>query len=120
MRYVSTRGQAAPADFRDVLLAGLAPDGGLYVPEEWPAFAPAEIAAFAGTHDAAGLTALMQAAFDRIDRHFRPLAGPGSLNLEDDAAVFAPPPGRELVVTADAMVEGVHFLPGTEASLVAP
>ena len=48
MRYVSTRGQAAPADFAQVLLAGLAPDGGLYVPEEWPSFSPAEIAAFAG------------------------------------------------------------------------
>lgn len=57
--------------------------------------------------------------FDRIARHFRPLAGPGSLNLTDDAAVFTPPAGRELVVTADAMVEGVHFLPGTEASLIA-
>ena len=57
--------------------------------------------------------------FDRIARHFRPLAGPGSLGLTDDAAVFAPPPGREMVVTADAMVEGVHFLPGTAASLIA-
>ena len=57
--------------------------------------------------------------FDRIARHFRPLAGPGSLDLRDDAAVFAPPPGRELVVTADAMVEGVHFLPGTAPDLVA-
>ena len=48
MRYISTRGQAAPADFKQVLLAGLAPDGGLYVPEEWPSFSPVEIAAFAG------------------------------------------------------------------------
>lgn len=36
MRYVSTRGQAAPASFLDAVLAGLAPDGGLYVPESWP------------------------------------------------------------------------------------
>lgn len=36
MRYVSTRGQVPPASFDDVLLAGLAPDGGLYVPEVWP------------------------------------------------------------------------------------
>ena len=57
--------------------------------------------------------------FSRIARHFRPIAGPGSLGLTDDAAVFAPPPGRELVMTADAMVEGVHFLPGTAADLVA-
>lgn len=49
------------------------------------------------------------AEFGLIARHFRPLAGPGALDLLDDAAVFAPPPGRELVMTADAMVEGVHF-----------
>lgn len=36
MRYVSTRGQAAPVSFLDAVLAGLAPDGGLYVPEQWP------------------------------------------------------------------------------------
>jgi thiamine-monophosphate kinase len=57
--------------------------------------------------------------FDRIARHFRPLAGPGALGLTDDAAVFAPPPGRDLVVTADAMVESVHFLPNTAPDLVA-
>ncbi|MDJ0388203.1 thiamine-phosphate kinase [Roseomonas sp. E05] len=49
--------------------------------------------------------------FDLIARHFRPLAGPGALGLTDDAAVLAPPPGRELVLAADAMVAGVHFLP---------
>jgi threonine synthase len=36
MRYVSTRGQAPERGFADVLLGGLAPDGGLYVPVEWP------------------------------------------------------------------------------------
>ncbi len=65
------------------------------------------------------MTAGLPIEYDRIARHFRPLAGPDSLGLTDDAAVFAPPPGRELVVTADAMVEGVHFLPGTAPGLVA-
>ena len=37
MRYVSTRGRAPELGFADVLLAGLASDGGLYVPAEWPA-----------------------------------------------------------------------------------
>ena len=37
MKYVSTRGNAPALDFADVLLAGLADDGGLYVPESWPA-----------------------------------------------------------------------------------
>ncbi|MEO1101080.1 MAG: threonine synthase [Pseudomonadota bacterium] len=41
MRYVSTRGQADPVDFVTACLNGLAPDGGLYVPEEWPQIAPA-------------------------------------------------------------------------------
>jgi threonine synthase len=36
MRYVSTRGRSPELGFADVLLAGLAPDGGLYVPTEWP------------------------------------------------------------------------------------
>lgn len=52
--------------------------------------------------------------FERIARYFRPLAGgnEGALDLRDDAAVLQPPPGRDLVVTTDAMVEGVHYLPG--------
>ncbi|HET6952274.1 MAG TPA: threonine synthase [Acidimicrobiales bacterium] len=37
MKYISTRGQAPILDFSDTLLAGLATDGGLYVPEAWPA-----------------------------------------------------------------------------------
>jgi threonine synthase len=39
MRYISTRGQAAPRDFAGVLLAGLAEDGGLFVPARWPRLA---------------------------------------------------------------------------------
>ena len=39
MRYVSTRGEAPPASFVDATLAGLARDGGLYVPEGWPKLA---------------------------------------------------------------------------------
>uniref|UniRef100_UPI0034E19F6A thiamine-phosphate kinase n=1 Tax=Roseomonas rosulenta TaxID=2748667 RepID=UPI0034E19F6A len=49
--------------------------------------------------------------FALIARHFRPLAGEGALDLSDDAAVLDVPPGRRLVVAADAMVEGVHYLP---------
>ena len=50
--------------------------------------------------------------FRLIARHFRPLAAaPGALALADDAALLDPPPGRTLVLAADAMVAGVHFLP---------
>jgi threonine synthase len=47
-QFVSTRGEAPQASFADVLLAGLAPDGGLYMPAAWPHFSSAEIAGFAG------------------------------------------------------------------------
>lgn len=57
--------------------------------------------------------------FARIAQYFRPLAGPGALALGDDAAVFTPPPGRDLVIAADAMVAGVHFLPNDAPDLVA-
>jgi thiamine-monophosphate kinase len=60
----------------------------------------------------------LPAEFALIARHFRPLAGPGALELGDDAALFTPPAGRELVLTADAMVAGVHFLPDDPPDLV--
>jgi threonine synthase len=50
MRYVSTRGRAAPAGFADVLTGGLAPDGGLWVPEAYPSL---EAGAGAATRRAA-------------------------------------------------------------------
>ena len=43
MKYISTRGKSPALDFNEILLAGLAPDGGLYVPEEIPKFSEAEI-----------------------------------------------------------------------------
>ncbi|WP_375398555.1 threonine synthase [uncultured Sphingomonas sp.] len=48
MRYVSTRGAAPALDFREVTLAGLARDGGLYLPESWPILSREAIAALAG------------------------------------------------------------------------
>ncbi len=48
MRYVSTRGQAPVRDFSGVLLAGLAEDGGLYVPQSWPVLSAAEWRALRG------------------------------------------------------------------------
>ena len=48
MRYISTRGAAPILDFQAVTLAGLARDGGLYVPESWPVFSHDAITAMAG------------------------------------------------------------------------
>jgi thiamine-monophosphate kinase len=61
---------------------------------------------------------VLPAEFSLIGRHFRPLAGPGALDLRDDAALLMPPPGRELVLTADAMVAGVHFLAGDPPDVI--
>ncbi len=48
MQYVSTRGRAPRLSFSDALLAGLARDGGLYLPETWPHFGAGEIRALRG------------------------------------------------------------------------
>lgn len=48
MKYISTRGDATPLSFEEVVLTGLAPDGGLYVPESLPTFSQEEIASWAG------------------------------------------------------------------------
>lgn len=83
MQYVSTRGSAPALGFEDVTLAGLASDGGLYVPESWPSFSPDDIRALsglsyvetavrvmapfvAGSLDEAELRELCQAAYGRF------------------------------------------------------
>lgn len=48
MKYISTRGKSPACNFEQVLLTGLAPDGGLYVPETLPTFSQEEIAAWSG------------------------------------------------------------------------
>jgi len=60
MRYVSTRGAAPTLGFEDVLLTGLARDGGLYVPETWPQFSPDDIRALAGLPYAEAAARVMQ------------------------------------------------------------
>jgi threonine synthase len=60
VRYLSTRGEAPELGFEETLLAGLARDGGLYVPRTWPRLAPADIAAFAGKPFAEVATAVIE------------------------------------------------------------
>jgi threonine synthase len=48
MKYISTRGQAPALSFEEVVLTGLAPDGGLYLPETLPQFSQQQIASWAG------------------------------------------------------------------------
>nr|MBW0155551.1 hypothetical protein [Candidatus Methylopumilus sp.] len=43
MKYISTRGQSEPLSFSEILLGGLAPDGGLYLPETYPKFSSQDL-----------------------------------------------------------------------------
>jgi threonine synthase len=67
LRHLSTRGEAAGTSFSDVLLAGLARDGGLYVPESWPVLPAHEIADIAGqSFGSAASTVLAKFVGDEI------------------------------------------------------
>jgi thiamine-monophosphate kinase len=57
--------------------------------------------------------------FGRIARYFAPLAHRAGLGLTDDAAVWTPPAGCEIVMTVDQMIEHVHFLPDDPPDCVA-
>lgn len=61
------------------------------------------------------------AEFDLIARHFAPLAAdaPGAYRLKDDAAVWQPKQGQELVLSVDMLVAGVHFFAADPADLIA-
>lgn len=50
MKYISTRGQSPALSFSEILLGGLAPDGGLYLPESYPQFTDADLNAMRGMH----------------------------------------------------------------------
>ncbi len=58
---------------------------------------------------------------DIIERYFAPLAAdtPGAFNLSDDAGLLTPPDGMDVVMTADVIVSGVHFLAESDARDVA-
>ena len=72
MRYISTRGQAPARDFAGVLLTGLAEDGGLFMPETWPEFSPADWRAMRGL-SYADLAARVMAPFAEGAIPFRTL-----------------------------------------------
>ena len=58
MRYLSTRGHADRKRFCEILLEGLAPDGGLYLPEAYPQISAAELARLRQVHNTQGYAAL--------------------------------------------------------------
>jgi threonine synthase len=77
VKYISTRGAAPALGFEDVLLTGLARDGGLYLPEHWPTLTREEIAALAG-----------QSYEDTAVRIMKPYVG-GEISDADLAAIVA-------------------------------
>jgi threonine synthase len=77
MKYVSTRGTAPVLEFGDVLLAGLARDGGLYVPEMWP---PLTAGALARYHDLSNVDVATDVMWPFVE---------GSLDRDEFAAIVA-------------------------------
>lgn len=57
--------------------------------------------------------------FAIIARYFAPIAGPGGLGLQDDAAKIKPPAGHDLIITTDALVADVHFFADDPADSLA-
>lgn len=57
--------------------------------------------------------------FDWIATYLAPLAAENSFGLKDDAALLPVPDGKSLIVTQDAIIEGIHFLPDDPLDLVA-
>ena len=100
MRYVSTRGGAPSLGFKDALLAGLARDGGLYVPDCWPALTKAEIDALAGLSYA-------EVAFRVISRFVDGEIADAALRrmIEEAYATF-----RHQAVTPLVQIAPGHFL----------
>ncbi len=100
MQFVSTRGQAPVLGFSDAVLAGLAADGGLYVPQSWPQFSAAEIAGFAGKPYA-------EVAYATISRFTGDEIAPADLKAMLEAAYAG---FRHPSVTPLVEIEPNHFV----------
>ena len=66
MKYISTRGQSPALSFSEILLGGLAPDGGLYLPETYPQFTDADLTAMRGMKYADLAFAILSRLIDDI------------------------------------------------------
>jgi len=102
MKYVSTRGGAAPQTFTDILLEGLAPDGGLYVPEAYPRVAASELAAMRQMNYAELAFALLSKFADDIP----PADLRGLTERTYTAATF----GSADIVPVKTLEPGLHIL----------
>ena len=111
MKYVSTRGEAPVLGFGDVLLTGLAADGGLYVPERWPALAPERLGARRGPTPTSPPTSCgptSRASLDRDELAAMVAEAYATFEHPDVCPVVRarrPPPARA-VLGADAGLQG--------------
>src|SRR6266550_2574137 len=102
MRYVSTRGGAKPQPFTEILLEGLAPDGGLYLPEEFPKFGPAELEGMRGTSYAELAFAILSRSADDIP--------PGDLKRLVDKTYTREIFGSDEITPLKKLEQGLYLL----------
>ncbi len=102
MRYVSTRGGAKPQAFTEILLEGLAPDGGLFLPEEFPKFSPADLSAMRGTGYRELAFAILSKFADDIP--------PGDLKRLVDATYTKKIFGSDDITPVKKLESGVYLL----------
>src|SRR4029077_16171898 len=102
MLYPSTRGGAKPQPFTDILLEGLAPDGGLFVPQEFPRLAAAERAAMSGMSYAQLAFAILSKFADDVP--------PGDLKRLVDATYTKKIFGSEEIAPLKKLEQGLYLL----------
>jgi threonine synthase len=87
MKYISTRGQAPELTFEEAMLTGLARDGGLYVPAEWPTLSQEQIAGFAGKrYEDVAFEVMKPFVGDTFtDAEFREIIGKAYASFQHDA-----------------------------------
>jgi threonine synthase len=98
MRYISTRGQAPPVSFLDAVLAGMAPDGGLYVPESWPGGPTSDL----------GRSNVAHGHFSFCAIHTLEQFARGDLGWEEDGVT---PICNEAYIAAPTMPNDAHWRP---------
>ena len=102
MLYVSTRGGAKPQPFTEILLEGLAPDGGLFLPESLPALSGAELAAMRGMSYAELAFAILSKFADDIP--------PGDLERLVDATYTKEIFGSDDITPVKKLEQGFYLL----------
>ena len=105
VNYLSTRGDATPKKFCDILLEGLAPDGGLYLPERYPVLDGAALQGLRDTHRSGGYAAL---AFGILSLYIDDIPAADLRALCDKtytAAVF----GSAAIVPLQKLDDGVYL-----------